>query len=59
MNKSKKESKPSKTKFENLFGFDLNDLKSWDKLVSLLNRPEDPASLGLFRILFGKSILII
>lgn len=54
MSKSKKENKPDKTKFENLFGFDINELKSWNKLVSLLNRPEDPSSLGIFRILFGK-----
>ena len=44
----------SKTIFLNLFGFELNELKSWNGLVRLLNRPEDPSSLALFRILFGK-----
>ncbi|XP_051830326.1 vitamin K-dependent gamma-carboxylase isoform X1 [Antechinus flavipes] len=36
-----------------LFGFELAQLSSWQRLVSLLNRPTDPASLGVFRVLFG------
>lgn len=44
----------SRTKFHHFFGFELNELKSWNGLVRLLNRPEDPSSLALFRILFGK-----
>lgn len=42
-----------RAKMLKLFGFDLNDLKSWESLVKLMNRPEDPASLALFRICFG------
>jgi hypothetical protein len=37
-----------------LFGFDLDDFKSWGNFVKLMNRPEDPSSLALFRILFGE-----
>lgn len=37
-----------------LFGFEKEDLSSWHRLVSLLNRPTDPASLGIFRFLFGE-----
>jgi hypothetical protein len=36
-----------------LFGFELADLKSWSNLVKLMNRPEDPSSLAVLRILFG------
>lgn len=39
---------------EQIFGFKKEDLTSWHSLVSLLNRPTDPASLGIFRCLFGK-----
>uniref|UniRef100_A0A671RPQ6 Vitamin K-dependent gamma-carboxylase n=1 Tax=Sinocyclocheilus anshuiensis TaxID=1608454 RepID=A0A671RPQ6_9TELE len=35
-----------------LFGFEKEDI-SWHRLVCLLNRPTDPASLGIFRFLFG------
>jgi vitamin K-dependent gamma-carboxylase len=42
----------------NLQGFDLKQLCSWSGLVKLLNRPEDPSSLGIFRILFGLLMLI-
>ena len=40
-------------KMKKLFGFDWTDFKSWDDLVKLINRPEDPSSLAVFRILFG------
>lgn len=51
-----KKDKPStKTKMEQLFGFKKEDLSSWHNLVLLLNRPTDPASLGIFRCLFGES----
>uniref|UniRef100_A0A8C1VPL3 Vitamin K-dependent gamma-carboxylase n=1 Tax=Cyprinus carpio TaxID=7962 RepID=A0A8C1VPL3_CYPCA len=36
-----------------LFGFEKEDISSWHRLVCLLNRPTDPASLGIFRFLFG------
>ncbi|KAI0978029.1 hypothetical protein GJ496_008813, partial [Pomphorhynchus laevis] len=36
-----------------LIGFCLGDLTSWDKIVRLLCRPEDPSSLAVFRIAFG------
>lgn len=40
---------------EQIFGFKKEDLSSWNNLVLLLNRPTDPASLGIFRFLFGES----
>ncbi|XP_030057540.1 vitamin K-dependent gamma-carboxylase [Microcaecilia unicolor] len=36
-----------------IFGFELSDFSSWNRFVCLLNRPTDPASLGVFRFLFG------
>ncbi|XP_048876489.1 vitamin K-dependent gamma-carboxylase isoform X1 [Brienomyrus brachyistius] len=36
-----------------VFGFEKGDLSSWERVVCLLNRPTDPASLGVFRFLFG------
>lgn len=50
----KKDKPPTKTKMEQLFGFKKEDLSSWHNLVLLLNRPTDPASLGIFRCLFGE-----
>jgi vitamin K-dependent gamma-carboxylase len=41
-----------------IFGFDLKELRSWSSLVKLLNRPEDPSSLAVFRILFGLVMII-
>ncbi|XP_057675465.1 vitamin K-dependent gamma-carboxylase-like [Corythoichthys intestinalis] len=41
------------SKMEKIFGFKKEDLTSWSSLVALLNRPMDPASLGIFRCLFG------
>lgn len=38
-----------------LLGFEWADVSSWGRLVTLLNRPMDPASLAVFRFLFGKS----
>uniref|UniRef100_A0A4W5K1C9 Uncharacterized protein n=1 Tax=Hucho hucho TaxID=62062 RepID=A0A4W5K1C9_9TELE len=37
--------------------FEMEDLSSWHHLVYLLNRPTDPASLGVFRFQFGLSHL--
>lgn len=48
----------TKTKMERIFGFKKEDLTSWHSLVSLLNRPTDPASLGIFRCLFGECNLL-
>ena len=45
---------PTKSKMERIFGFKKEDLSSWQSLVTLLNRPTDPASLGIFRCLFGE-----
>lgn len=50
----KKETPQTKSKMEKVFGFRKEDLTSWHSLVTLLNRPTDPASLGIFRCLFGK-----
>lgn len=44
--------------FKEVLGFELGQLRSWPKLVRLLNRPEDPSSLALFRILFGLLMML-
>jgi hypothetical protein len=54
MEKKQKE----KNSMLNTFGFDIKDLKSWDSLVKLMNRPEDPSSLSIFRICFGNLEII-
>lgn len=41
-----------------LLGFELSELKSWNAFVRLMNRPEDPSSLAIFRICFGIIMLI-
>ena len=41
-------------KFQQLFGFHLSDLSSWDSLVHLLSRPTDPAGLAVFRFCYGE-----
>lgn len=41
-----------------LLGFDGTDLSSWERLVSLLNRPTDPAGLAVFRFLFGLLMVL-
>uniref|UniRef100_A0A671YIL8 Vitamin K-dependent gamma-carboxylase n=1 Tax=Sparus aurata TaxID=8175 RepID=A0A671YIL8_SPAAU len=53
-----KEKPDTKSKMERLFGFKKEDLTSWSSLVALLNRPTDPASLGIFRCLFGLLMAI-
>uniref|UniRef100_W5LGS4 Vitamin K-dependent gamma-carboxylase n=1 Tax=Astyanax mexicanus TaxID=7994 RepID=W5LGS4_ASTMX len=47
------ESSRAVSRMQCLFGFELADLSSWHRFVCLLNRPMDPASLGIFRFLFG------
>ncbi|XP_034047407.1 vitamin K-dependent gamma-carboxylase isoform X1 [Thalassophryne amazonica] len=54
----KKDTLPVKSRMEQLFGFKKEDLTSWSRLVDLLNRPTDPASLGIFRCLFGLLMAI-
>lgn len=51
---SKKDEAQTKSKMEAIFGFRKEDLTSWHNLVVLLNRPTDPAALGIFRCLFGE-----
>ncbi|XP_076990946.1 vitamin K-dependent gamma-carboxylase isoform X1 [Tamandua tetradactyla] len=41
-----------------LLGVEWRDLSSWQRLVTLLNRPTDPASLAVFRFLFGLLMLL-
>ncbi|XP_027716258.1 vitamin K-dependent gamma-carboxylase [Vombatus ursinus] len=41
-----------------LFGFEWSHVSSWQRLVTLLNRPTDPASLGVFRFLFGLLMVL-
>ncbi|XP_073444668.1 vitamin K-dependent gamma-carboxylase [Dendrobates tinctorius] len=41
-----------------VFGFDGSDLSSWQRFVSLMNRPTDPAGLGVFRFLFGLLMVL-
>jgi vitamin K-dependent gamma-carboxylase len=41
-----------------LFGVEFNDFKSWSNFVKLMNRPEDPSSLAVLRILFGILMML-
>ncbi|XP_044518981.1 vitamin K-dependent gamma-carboxylase [Gracilinanus agilis] len=41
-----------------LFGFEWSHVSSWQRLVTLLNRPTDPASLAVFRFLFGLLMVL-
>nr|XP_033804530.1 vitamin K-dependent gamma-carboxylase [Geotrypetes seraphini] len=41
------------SRMKRIFGFEVSDFSSWNRFVCLLNRPTDPASLGVFRFLFG------
>ncbi|KAM9841200.1 vitamin K-dependent gamma-carboxylase [Aulostomus maculatus] len=54
----KQDKAQTKSKMEQLFGFKREDLTSWQSFVTLLNRPTDPASLGIFRCLFGLLMAI-
>ena len=44
------------SKIERLIGFKLSDFSSPSRLMALLNRPTDPASLGMIRFLFGMTL---
>lgn len=54
----KKDKPQTKSRMEQIFGFKKEDLTSWHSLVALLNRPTDPASIGIFRCLFGLLMVI-
>ncbi|TRY68026.1 hypothetical protein DNTS_003618 [Danionella cerebrum] len=41
-----------------VFGFEREDITCWHRFVCLLNRPTDPASLGMFRFLFGMLMVL-
>ncbi|XP_064421622.1 vitamin K-dependent gamma-carboxylase isoform X2 [Latimeria chalumnae] len=41
-----------------LFGFELSDFSSGHLFACLLHRPTDPASLGIFRFLFGLLMVV-
>ena len=43
----------STDKMKPLFGFNVSDILSFNKFVSLLYTPKDPSSLGYLRIVFG------
>ncbi|XP_006625583.2 vitamin K-dependent gamma-carboxylase [Lepisosteus oculatus] len=49
---------PQQSRMKRLLGFEKEDLSSWHRLVCLLNRPTDPASLGVFRFLFGLLMVV-
>ncbi|KAK0147581.1 Vitamin K-dependent gamma-carboxylase [Merluccius polli] len=46
------------SRMKRLFGFEREDLSSWHRVVCLLNRPTDPAALGIFRCMFGTLMAI-
>ncbi|XP_069475149.1 vitamin K-dependent gamma-carboxylase isoform X2 [Ambystoma mexicanum] len=46
------------SRMRRLFGFELADLSSWKRFVCMMNRPTDPASLGVFRFLFGLLMVL-
>ncbi|XP_053573784.1 vitamin K-dependent gamma-carboxylase isoform X2 [Bombina bombina] len=53
--------KPKKEKssfMSRVFGFEWSDLSSWQRFVCLMNRPTDPAALGVFRFMFGFLMLL-
>ena len=49
--------KPPEGTMKRIFGFEKEDFSSWHRIVCLLNRPTDPAALGIFRCLFGKLLV--
>ncbi|KAK1800913.1 hypothetical protein P4O66_005578, partial [Electrophorus voltai] len=52
------EAMQARSRMQRLFGFEKEDLSSWHRFVCLLNRPTDPASLGIFRCLFGMLMAV-
>lgn len=45
--------------FENIFGFNFNDIKTYENVCRLAYRPTDPSSIGVMRAFFGKSTAFI
>ena len=50
---SQKTQQKEQTTMERLFGFGLSDISSVKSFVTVLNKPMDPSSLAVTRILFG------
>ncbi|CAL8281581.1 vitamin K-dependent gamma-carboxylase [Gadus morhua] len=50
--------KPPEGRMKRIFGFEKEDFSSWHRIVCLLNRPTDPAALGIFRCMFGMLMAI-
>lgn len=46
------------SRMEKVLGFEWTDLSSWQSVVTLLNRPTDPANLAVFRFLFAFLMLL-
>ncbi|XP_041478309.1 vitamin K-dependent gamma-carboxylase-like [Lytechinus variegatus] len=46
------------TTMKSLLGFDISDISSWSSFVKLMNSPQDPASIAVWRILFGLVMMI-
>ncbi|XP_028618080.1 vitamin K-dependent gamma-carboxylase [Grammomys surdaster] len=46
------------SRMEKILGFEWTDLSSWQSVVTLLNRPTDPANLAAFRFLFAFLMLL-
>jgi len=44
-------------RFRHLFGFSWADFRSWKAASTLMHAPRDPASLGIFRMLFGFAMV--
>ncbi|KAG7282608.1 hypothetical protein CRUP_018727 [Coryphaenoides rupestris] len=49
---------PEGSTMRRVFGFEKEDFSSWRRVVCLLNRPSDPAALGVFRCMFGLLMAI-
>ncbi|XP_052029894.1 vitamin K-dependent gamma-carboxylase isoform X4 [Apodemus sylvaticus] len=46
------------SRMQKILGFEWTDLSSWQSVVTLLNRPTDPANLAVFRFLFAFLMLL-
>ncbi|XP_030845915.1 vitamin K-dependent gamma-carboxylase [Strongylocentrotus purpuratus] len=46
------------SRMKTVLGFDFSDVSSWSSLVKLINSPRDPASMGVWRMLFGFIMII-
>uniref|UniRef100_A0A0U1RPT2 Gamma-glutamyl carboxylase n=1 Tax=Mus musculus TaxID=10090 RepID=A0A0U1RPT2_MOUSE len=46
------------SRMEKILGFEWTDLSSWQSVVTLLNKPTDPANLAVFRFLFAFLMLL-